>query len=90
MTNQCKLATVTLHIGFGERLIEFSIYPCFDDDQTAKRELSLVLAREQSIAPYTWSIDRVSLFREQPTRALANQNATSHLRQSGGMSVRPA
>ncbi len=39
-------------------------------------------------SPYTRAIDRFSRERHKPTRVLANPNATSHLRQSGGLSVR--
>ncbi len=41
-----------------------------------------------SIASYTRAIDRFSRERQQPARALANQNATSHLRQLGNLKLR--
>ncbi len=41
-----------------------------------------------SIASYTRAIDRFSRERQQPARALANQNAASHLRQLGRLKVR--
>ncbi len=48
--------------------------------------LPLVLACVQSIALRARAIDRFSCLRHQPTRALANQNAVSHLRQLGCLS----
>ncbi len=46
-------------------------------------------ARVLSIAPSTWAADRLSCLRHQLMRALANQNAASHLLQSGRLSCRP-
>ncbi len=60
------------------------------DSIAATCELPLAHARVPSTAPRTFAIDRFSHPRQRPIRALANQNATSHLRQSrrlGGFCV---
>ncbi len=56
----------------------------------AQFELPLVPAHVLSVTSNTWVLNQFSCKRQQPTRALANQNATSHLRQSGRLSVRHA
>ncbi len=38
-------------------------------------------------SPYTRATDRFSREHQKPTRVLANQNVTSHLRQSGRLGV---
>ncbi len=52
----------------------------------AQYEWPLIPACVLSIAPRAWSIDRFLCLRHLPTRALANQNAAPHLRQSERLS----
>ncbi len=58
------------------------------DSITANCEQPLVHARVPSTAPHTFAIDRFSRPRQQPARALANQNAMFHLHQSRRLNVR--
>ncbi len=55
-----------------------------------KKTNSKVAAAECKLplGTYTRATDRFSRERQKPTRALANQNVTSHLRQSARLGVR--
>ncbi len=48
------------------------------------------ISARATTCPCTLALDHFSSERQQPTRALAYKNATSHLRQSGHLSVRHA